>query len=370
MTDRARRRLLLFIMLALISFGCVMVYSTTAIMAYEAYGQPLRFITSHVLAVGVGGVLALGCLALPFSSLRRSVKLMVGISLVLLVLVDLFGFQVGGARRWFRLAGVGLQPSEFAKPILVLYLADFLARKRDVVHRFRDGFLPPMLVTGLMALLVLVQPDLGNALVLGAVMLVLLVIAKARWKHVGLTAGLGAVALAVLIMSEGYRRRRMLAFLDPWEDPHGAGFQILQSYLALANGGLFGQGLGASMQKLFYLPGAHTDFIFAIIAEELGLVGTTVLLGLFALFVACGMRMAYAIHDPFCKYVLCGCVVLIGIEAVIHVAVVTGLLPTKGLPLPLVSYGGTSMVSNLVACALIFQASRSANAEWGVRNAE
>ncbi|MBI3319901.1 MAG: cell division protein FtsW, partial [Candidatus Omnitrophica bacterium] len=311
MMDRARRRLLLFLIITLISFGCVMVYSTTAIMAYETYGQPLRFVMSHLLAIGIGGIVALGCLATPFSHLRRSAKMLVGISLVLLVLVDLFGFQVGGARRWFRLGGFGLQPSEFAKPALVLYLADFLARKRDVVHRFRDGFLPPMLITGLLALLVLVQPDLGNALVLGAVALVLLVIAKARWKHVGLTAGLGTAALAVLIMSKGYRRRRMLAFLDPWQDPQGAGFQILQSYLALANGGFFGRGLGASMQKLFYLPGAHTDFIFAIIAEELGLIGTTVLLGLFALFVACGIRMAYTIEDAFSKYVLCGCVALI-----------------------------------------------------------
>jgi len=239
-------------------------------------------------------------------------------------------------------------------------VADFLARKRGSLHDFRHGFLPPVLITGLMAGLVLLQPDLGTAIVMGSVVMMLLIIAGARRRHVGLTLLVGAVALVVLIAGAEYRRRRLLAFLNPWQDPLGAGFQILQSFLALGHGGWFGQGLGASIQKLYYLPGGHTDFIFAIIGEELGLVGTSAVIALYALFVGCGIRMALAAEDWFHKYLICGCVGLIGLEAMVHMAVVTGLLPTKGLPLPLVSYGGTSMVGNLIVCALIVNASRRA----------
>ena len=358
MTDRGLRRFLLLVIATLISLGCVAVYSTTAVMAHETYGHTLHFVMTHVLAIGVGLTLAVGCLAIPYPSLRRSGKILVAVSILLLILVMVFGSEVGGARRWFRLGRFELQPSEFTKLALVIYLADFLARKQAVIERFREGFLPPLMVAGFMACLVLVQPDLGNAIVMGAVTVMLLVAAKARWKHIGWTLLVGALALGVLIAGAEYRRRRMLAFLDPWQDPQGAGFQILQSYLAMAGGGVVGQGLGASMQKLFFLPGAHTDFIFAIVGEELGLLGTTALLALFALFIGCGMRMACDAEDAFSKYLVCGCVGLIGFEACVHIAVVIGLLPTKGLPLPLVSYGGTSMVSNLLACALIFQGSR------------
>ena len=221
-----------------------------------------------------------------------------------------------------------------------------------------------MLVTGLMAGLTLLQPDLGTAIVMGAVAVLLLIAAKARWRHISLVCVVGALALAVLVAGEAYRRRRMLAFLNPWQDPQGVGFQIVQSYIAIASGGIVGHGIGSSMQKLFFLPGAHTDFIFAILGEELGLLGATAILGLFGLFVLCGVRMAVFVEDRFSKYLICGCVGLIGLEALINMAVVTGLMPTKGLPLPLVSYGGTAMVSNCLACALIFQASRRRVAIW------
>lgn len=358
MTDRALRRFFLLIIATLVGLGCVAVYSTTAIMAHETYGHSLHFVVTHAVAIVVGLGLGLGCLAIPYPVLRRLAKWLVLVSLVLLALVLVLGLEVGGARRWFRIWSLSVQPSELAQLALVLYLSDFFARKQAMVERFREGLLPPILVTGIMAGLVLLQPDLGTAIVMGAVAVLLLVIAKARWRHVGILVALGAVALIVLIGGEEYRRRRMLAFLNPWQDPAGVGFQILQSYLAFANGGLVGQGIGASVQKLFYLPGSHTDFIFAIVAEELGLLGTTALLGLFALFVSCGIRMALAVEDPFSKYLICGCVGLVGLEAIVNIAVATGLLPTKGLPLPLVSYGGTAMVSNLLACALIFHASQ------------
>lgn len=359
MSERQLRRFMLFIIAALISIGCVAVYSATAVMAHEAYGHSLHFVVSHVLAVAVGLGLGAACLAVPEPALRRLAKIGVGVSILALVAVLLVGMEVGGAQRWFRIGRFGMQPSEFAQLALVLYLADFLARKQDAVRDLRRGFLPAMAVTLLMAGLVLLEPDLGTTIVMGAVALLLLAVAKARRTHLGITMLAGLAAFTVLVGMEEYRLRRLLTFLNPWQDPQGSGFQIVQSYLAMANGGLFGQGLGGSMQKLFYLPGIHTDFIFALIGEEAGLAGTTAVLGLFALFVLCGIRLAMWAQAPFRKYLICGCVGLIGLEAIVNMAVVTGVLPTKGLPLPLVSYGGTAIISNLLACALILHASRS-----------
>jgi cell division protein FtsW len=279
---------------------------------------------------------------------------------VLLVLVFIFGQEVGGAKRWFRIGRWSLQPSEFAQLALIIYLADLLARRAGHLQDFWRGLVPPLAATGITAGLVLVQPDLGTTVVMGGVAVLLLCIAKAKWQHLALLLGIASVALVFLIAGEDYRRRRILAFLDPWADPRGSGYQILQSYFALASGGLAGLGVGASLQKLFFLPSAHTDFIFAIIGEELGLVGTTAVIVLFGLFLTCGFRVALAAQDLFSKYLVCGLAGMIGLEAMVNIAVVTGLLPTKGLPLPLISYGGTSIVMNLIACALMFQVSKHA----------
>jgi cell division protein FtsW len=343
---------------ALLGIGIVAVYSSSALMSEATYGGSLRFLTNHLVAIVCGLGLAAGVLALPYDRLRRSGRWLFLVSLLLLLLVDLFGEEAGGARRWFRLWRWSIQPSELAQLSLILYLADLLARRVDRIQEFWRGVLPPLIATGLTAGLVLVQPDLGTTIAMGAVSLLLLVIAKARWSHLAAIVAVAAAVLVVLIAGEEYRRRRILAFLDPWADPQGSGYQIIQSYLALAGGGLLGAGIGGSLQKLFFLPNAHTDFVFAIIGEELGLVGTTAVLGLFALFLACGFRIAMAASDLFSKYLACGVVGMIGLEAMINIAVVTGMLPTKGLPLPLISYGGSSMIMNLIACALLLQASR------------
>ncbi len=358
MTPRHLRQILLVIILAWLGLGIVAVYSASAMASEATYGGSLHFITQHLVAIICGTALGIGCLMVPYDALRRCAKGVLVASILLLLLVALVGQEVGGAKRWFRLGRLSLQPSEFAQLSLILYLADLLARRSDAVKAFWRGVVPPLLVTGLMAGLVLIQPDLGTTIVMGAVAVLLLCVAKARGAHLAAVVGVAAVVLVMLIAGEEYRRRRILAFLDPWGDPQGGGYQILQSYFALASGGLAGHGIGASMQKLFFLPSAHTDFIFAIIGEELGLIGTTAVLGLLALFVTCGFRIAIAAHDLFSKYLVCGLVGMIGMEAMVNVAVVTGLLPTKGLPLPLISYGGSSMVMNLVACALIFQASK------------
>lgn len=352
------RQLLLVIITALLGLGIVAVYSASAMVSNVTYGGSMHFVVNHLAGIVLGLGLGLVCLMIPYDRLRASAKWLFVASVVLLLLVGLFGETVGGAKRWFHFGRFSVQPSEFAQLALVLYLADVLARRSDALQDFWRGLAPPLAATGIVAGMVLVQPDLGTAIAMGSVALLLLGVAKARWQHLAIVAAVGLVALVFLVAGAEYRRRRILAFVDPWKDPRGAGYQILQSFFAMARGGVVGVGVGGSMQKLFFLPSAHTDFIFAIIGEELGLVGSTAVLGLFALFMACGYRIAMAAHDLFSKYLVCGLVGLLGFEAVINIAVVTGLLPTKGLPLPLISYGGSSMVMNLVACALIFHASR------------
>ena len=358
MSPKQLRQMMLVIILALLGIGTVAVYSASSMASEATYGGSLRFVTNHVLGIVSGLGLGLGCLMIPYTTLRRSTTWLLIASIVLLVLVDCVGQEVGGARRWFRLGRWSVQPSELAQLSLILYLADFLARRTERIRDFWRGLLPPLVATGMTAGLVLVQPDLGTTIVMGAVAVLLLAIAKARWQHLAVLVAVACVVLVFLIAGEEYRRRRILAFLDPWADPRGNGYQILQSYFALASGGVTGLGVGASLQKLFFLPSAHTDFIFAIIGEELGLLGTTAVILLTALLVTCGFRIAIAAQDLFSKYLVCGLVGMIGLEAMVNIAVVIGLLPTKGLPLPFISYGGSSMVMNLIACALIMQASR------------
>ncbi|MBI4343509.1 MAG: putative lipid II flippase FtsW [Candidatus Omnitrophica bacterium] len=358
MNPRKLRQLLFVIVSALLAIGIVAVASASAMASQATYGHTFHFVHHHLASIAVGLLAGLACLAIPYEQLRRAARWLFVLSLLLLALVLLIGPEMGGAKRWVRLGRLSLQPSEFAQLSLVLYLADLLARHSGRLHEIRRGLLPPLAATGLMAGVVLIQPDLGTAIVMGAAAMLLLAIGRARGKHLALIMGVAAVAFVVLVFSEEYRMRRMFAFLDPMKDPRGSGYQILQSYVAMASGGVAGLGVGGSLQKLFYLPSAHADFIFAIIGEELGLLGATAVISLFGLFLACGFRIAMAAHDLFSKYLVCGLVGMIGLEAFINIAVVIGLLPTKGLPLPFISYGGSAMVINLVACALILQASR------------
>ena len=350
---------MLMIVCALLGIGIVAVYSASAMTSEATYGGTGHFLTMHLTAIAIGAAAAMGVLCLPYATIRRMAPWVFVLSLVLVALVDLFGQEAGGARRWFRVGRLSMQPSTLVQLGVVLYLSDFLARHAADIHHFRRGVLPALIATGAAAGLVLIQPDLGTTVAIGAVAWLLLIIAKARWPHVAGVAAVAGVAVAVLIAGASYRRRRLLAFLNPWEDPLGAGYQIIQSYLALAGGGVFGEGIGGSLQKLFFLPNAHTDFIFAIIGEELGLLGTSAVMALCALWVVCGFRIAMAATEPFGKYLVCGLVGMVALEVMVNIAVVTGLLPTKGLPLPLISYGGSSMVINLIACALILRVSRS-----------
>jgi cell division protein FtsW len=280
--------------------------------------------------------------------------------LLVLVLLPGFGVSINGSRRWLRVGPLSFQPAELAKLALVLYLAAFLARKRDELQEFWRGVFPPLAVGGTLAMLVLAQPDLGSCLTLLALTLGLLFLAGARTRWLGLLV-IPALPLAALaVWMAPYRMRRVFAFLDPWQDPRGSGFQIIQSWLALGGGGLFGRGIGESKQKLFYLPEAHTDFIFAIVGEELGFIGAALVVGLFAALVWRGLRVGIRAADPFGAYLALGITVLIATQTLVNLGVVTGMLPTKGLPLPFLSFGGSALVMTMLATGVLLNISQDA----------
>jgi cell division protein FtsW len=348
---------------ALVSVGVVMVYSASAIVAADRFQDPYLFLKKQLFWAALGFGCLWGAMSVDYRHWRRAVVPLLALSLGLLVLVLIppFGQEINGTRRWFRWGPVSFQPAELAKFSLVLYLASFLDKKREEVQSFWRGLLPPLLVSGTMAGLVIFQPDLGNSLTMVALAFCLLFLAGARPKPMALVvASAGPLILAAIYMAP-YRLRRIMAFLDPWADPRGSGFQIIQSYLSLGSGGLWGQGLGESRQKLFYLPEAHTDFIFAIIGEELGFTGAVVVVALFACLIWRGLRVGLRAPDPFGAYLALGLTTLLATQTLVNLGVVTGLLPTKGLPLPFISVGGSALLAAMLSMGVLLNISQHAN---------
>jgi cell division protein FtsW len=268
--------------------------------------------------------------------------------------------SVNGSRRWLRLGPLSFQPAELAKLALVVYLAAFLARKRDELGEFWRGMVPPLAVGGTLAALVLAQPDLGSCLTLLVLTVGLLFLAGAPTRSLALLVGPALSLAALAVWLAPYRMRRVFAFLDPWQDPRGSGFQIIQSWLALGGGGLTGRGIGESKQKLFYLPEAHTDFIFAVLGEELGFLGAAAVVVLFAVLVWRGLRIGIRAADPFGAYLALGITVLVATQTLVNLGVVTGMLPTKGLPLPFLSFGGSALLMTMLATGMLLNISQDA----------
>ncbi len=350
---------LLAAVLLLTGLGLVMVYSASAVTAQARVHDQFYYLKRQLVAAGMGFALLLFFLKLGYRKLEPlavPLLLLVGVALVL-VLAPGIGKVAGGARRWIDLGIVRFQPAEAAKVVLVLYLARSLARKAERMRMFSIGFLPHVAVTGLLVGLVLAEKDLGTAVIL---FLVLFVMLFAGGVKIGYLLGAVLVAIPIgwkLVAGTPYRMQRITAFLDPWQHRDGIGFQIVESLLGIGNGGWFGQGLGEGKGKLFYLPAAHTDFIAAVIAEEVGLVGMSLLVLLFALLVWRGFRATTLAPDAFGCYVALGLTTLIGAQALVNLAVVLGLLPTKGLTLPFVSYGGSSLMTMLAAAGILLSVS-------------
>lgn len=345
---------------ALLAVGITMVLSTSYLYSQERFSDGTYFFRKQLMAVGVGMVALLIAALIPPAAYRRLAYPLLGLSLLLLALVLIpgVGLSRGGARRWLSLGGFIFQPAEFAKISLVVYLAHSLAKKREKIRTFTLGVLPHLIVGGVYLGLMLLEPDLGTALTLGLVLFLMLFVGGARLFHLFLTGLMAMPVLALSVLGAAYRLRRLLTFLDPWRDASSSGFQIIQSYIAFGSGQLWGRGLGESRQKLFYLPEAHTDFIFSVIGEELGLIGALAVLLLFGLLVMRGLRLAAKMEEPFGQYLAFGLTTLLALQALIHMGVVMGLMPTKGLVLPFISYGGSAMVMNLIEAGMLLSLSR------------
>lgn len=351
---------ILLLVVVLTCFGVVMVYSSSSIMAAKRFGDGFYFLKRQGLYAVVGFLLMAAAMHIDYRFWRRLTWLGLAAAVICLiaVLIPGVGANVGGASRWLRFPGFSVQPAELAKLALVFYLAHSMARKKDKLMSFKLGFLPYMLVVGCFLGLLLLQPDLGSAIVIAGVALAMLLVAGARLSYLFSVALIALPVLYLAIMQVDYRRRRILAFLDPWDDPFNTGFQILQSWTAFGLGGLLGKGLGEGQQKLFYLPEAHTDFIFSVVGEELGFIGVLVVTAMFLVFCLRGIRVAEQAPDDYGRHLAFGLTFLISLGAFINMGVVLGLLPTKGLALPLLSYGGTSLLTTLFAVGVLLNISR------------
>ncbi|MFC1592456.1 putative lipid II flippase FtsW [Candidatus Omnitrophota bacterium] len=355
---------ILIITVVLICIGIVMIYSSSSIYAQKQFGDAMFFLKRHLLFLLIGTILSSVVLFVDYKKLRQFSKPLLFLTLFMLILILVPGASkaIGGARRWFRFGSFGFQPSEMANLVLIIYVADFISRKQKEMEDFISGYLPVMLVLGLSCGLILLQPDLGTALAICIVVYLMLYIGGMRIIHLVVTGLLFLPLLLVMILGVPYRRMRITAFLNPWQDPAGSGFQIIQSQIALGSGGLFGLGLGLSRQKLFFLPAAHTDFIFSIIGEELGFFGVLGVILLFLLLLFCGLKAIKNCPEPFGYYLGLGLLLSIVLRAFINISVVCGILPTKGLPLPFISYGGSALIFSMASIALILNISRGSEA--------
>jgi cell division protein FtsW len=349
--------------LGLALFGVVMVYSASAIIATgENHSQYF-----YVLRQGMWTLIGLGAMLLgmrfDYGRLRSPLIANGLVVVALVLLVAVFAFPpINGARRWIRFAGFSMQPSEISKLALTIFLARFLERRAGREGEFWRTFVPTVALTGLLALLVVAEPDLGTAMMLAVVCAVLLYTSGARVKHMALAAAPALVGVAGLLVFVPFRMRRMTAFLNPWADPQGTSYQVVQSLLAVGSGGVDGLGFTQGRQKMFFLPFAHSDFIFAVVGEELGLLGGLAVIALFGLLLWRGMRAAMSAPDRFGMLLGVGIVTGIVAQALFNMSVVLALLPTKGIPLPFISYGGSSLVPTLFAVGVLLNISQQAGA--------
>lgn len=354
-------RLLFVVTFLLVSTGIVMVYSSSAVLAQDWHGNAQFFLIRQFLYVLIGTVGFFIAAALPLDFYKRNARafILLAIMLLMTVYLPVIGHAAGGARRWIHFGPVQFQPVEFAKLACCVYLADYLGRK---IARVQKGeilvFVPPLILIGLVCVLTLLEPDLGSVAFMVMMTSIVCFVAGIQLRYV-----VGAVFVLIpafyfLIIRVPYRLSRLEAYLNPWEDPLGSGFQIIQSFLAFASGGWSGVGLGQSTQKLFYLPSSHNDFILAVIGEETGFLGLMGVIALYVIFFVCCIRMARRTEQPFEKLLITSLTLLIILQTVFHMMVATGLVPTKGLPLPFISYGGSSVVINLIAVGILMAADR------------
>src|SRR5437868_9902317 len=348
--------------LLLVAVSVVMVYSASAPMALDRFGRATRFLTTQAMWAVLGIAMMTLVMRVDYRHYREPVFIWTGLAFVAFALVAVyFRAPINGARRWFGVGGIGVQPSELSKLVAIFFIAALLERRMHRIDDIPYALLPiAILVIGLVAL-ILPEPDFGTSMALLMIAAVMVFAAGLNYRYVAGVVLCALPALYIVVMGSAYRRRRTLAFLNPWDDPLGDGFQIIQSLIAVGTGGVWGRGLMNGVQKLFYLPEPHTDFIYSVISEELGLVGATAVIVCFAIITWRGMRIALRAPDAFGAFLALGLTTMVAVQAFVNISVVLGLMPTKGLPLPFVSAGGSSLLINLVGMGILLNVSQHAS---------
>jgi cell division protein FtsW len=347
------------ITIALVMFGLVMIYSASAMLALEKYGSPFYYVLRQAAWCAIGLIAMIVMMNIPYRTWNNKnlVYGLLAISIILLISV-LFMPAVANVHRWFKVGPASIQPAELTKLPLILFLAYHLAKRQGQIESFRYTILPALFVCGQIAFLVVIEPDLGTALMFVGITVALLFLAGMPWHYFAMFGAVALPAFYLLVFNVSYRRERLISFLNPEADAQDSGFQILQSLIALGTGGIKGTGLAGGIQKLFYLPEPHNDFIYAIVGEELGLIGTVVLLLAFVFFLWRGLRISWNAAEPYGQFLAAGITVMIVLQAFINMSVVIGILPTKGLPLPFISSGGSSLLVSMASVGVLLNVSQ------------
>ena len=350
--------------LALLVMGTVMIFSASYFISKEICGSSVHLMKRHLAHLLIGTILMVGIMNIDYRHFNSRPFILLSLLFAIAALIGCFipgiGLTGGHAKRWVHLSSLNFQASEVVKVALIFYLASYLTKKGKRIEDFNYGILPSLAIVGICALLIFIEPDFGTAATICVWAIAVMFIAGMRWKHLLFMFLAGLPLGAVMMILEPYRRARLLAFINPWEDMHGIGYQIIQSLVAFANGGVIGSGLGESTQKLFFLPAPHTDFILSVLGEELGFIGVFVVIALFGTWIWRGLSIATATNDSFGYFLVVASVCLVGLQAVINMGVAMSVFPTTGIALPFFSYGGSTLVTTMLISGIILSVSRRA----------
>lgn len=345
----------IFLISILITIGLIFIYSSSSVYALEKFSSAHYYVKKQIFGVILGliGLIIIRYIPLNIIKFLTPPTFIFMLVLSILPVITGLGQSIHGSARWINLMGISFQPSEFLKMAYITYISYILSKKKFKVISFANGYLPLLIIMGITVLTLLKQPDFGQAVTLTLTSFLLFFVADCQLKHILATVALAIPAGLALILFKSYRLKRIMIFMDPWQDPKGAGFQIIQSLIAIGSGHITGVGIAQSKQKFFYLPMHHTDFIFSIIAEETGFIGCSILILIYILFLYTGIKLASTFSDPFCYYSTLSFIFLTTIQTIVNISVATGLLPTKGLGLPFISYGNSALIANLCMLGLI-----------------
>lgn len=355
---RKLRWKLLIISAALLVTGYVFIYSSSAIYCERVYADSFYFLKRQLIATVFALPLAIVLFLYPLDNLRKKARFLIFLAILSLILVLIIGREVGGAKRWIKIGKFNFQPVEFVKIVFALYLSDFMERKRNYLSDFKKIIIPPFIIISIIIILLLKQPDVGSAVFIFLLFIIISFLAGVKLKYLVSLLLLFLFLSPLIFYKLSYLKNRIIAFLNPWQNQHDIGFQLIQSYLAIGSGGLFGNGLGLSRQKLFFLPASYNDFIFSIIAEETGFIGSLFVIGLYIAFFTAGLLILKRKKEIFARLFGISLLLLFTIQALVNLGVCMGLLPTKGLPLPFISYGGSSLLASFAIVALLLNISK------------